>query len=52
MTDHTVVSGEQWLEARKELLAKEKEFTRLRDELTNQFNQFVTLVRAMQAGRN
>ncbi len=34
MPDHKVVSPEQWLIARKELLAKEKEFSRLRDELT------------------
>ena len=31
-----VVGHDEWLEARKELLAKEKEFTRLRDELTQQ----------------
>jgi len=35
MTNHPGVSHEQWLEARKKLLAKEKEFTRLRDELSN-----------------
>jgi predicted dithiol-disulfide oxidoreductase (DUF899 family) len=34
MTDHRVVSREQWLSARKALLAKEKEFTRLRDDLS------------------
>ncbi len=34
MQDHKVVSGEAWLAARKELLAKEKEFTRLRDQLS------------------
>jgi predicted dithiol-disulfide oxidoreductase (DUF899 family) len=34
--DHAVVSGSQWLQARKELLKKEKEFTRLRDELSQQ----------------
>jgi predicted dithiol-disulfide oxidoreductase (DUF899 family) len=34
MQDHEVVSGDQWLHARKELLAKEKEFTRLRDQLS------------------
>jgi len=34
--EHTVVSHEEWLPARIELLAKEKEFTRLRDELTQQ----------------
>ena len=34
MPDHKVVSNEAWLSARKDLLAREKEFTRLRDELT------------------
>ena len=34
MTDHPVVSPEEWLTARRELLAKEKEFSKLRDELT------------------
>jgi predicted dithiol-disulfide oxidoreductase (DUF899 family) len=28
-----IVSREEWLEARKQLLGKEKEFTRLRDQL-------------------
>ena len=32
--DHPVVSHAAWLAARAELLAKEKEFTRLRDELS------------------
>jgi predicted dithiol-disulfide oxidoreductase (DUF899 family) len=36
MTDHTIVSHAEWLDARKKLLAKEKEFTRLRDELSQQ----------------
>lgn len=31
---HKVVSNEEWLEARKAFLAKEKEFTRQRDELS------------------
>lgn len=31
--DHTVVSENEWIAQRKELLRKEKEFTRLRDEL-------------------
>jgi predicted dithiol-disulfide oxidoreductase (DUF899 family) len=31
--DHQVVSQAEWLEARKGLLAREKEFTRLRDEI-------------------
>ena len=34
MTDHAVVTPAAWREARLELLAKEKEFTRLRDELS------------------
>jgi len=33
LEQHPVVSREEWVKARKELLAKEKEFTRLRDEL-------------------
>ena len=33
---HKVVSSEQWLAARKSFLAKEKEFTRLRDELARE----------------
>ena len=33
-TNHQVVSNEKWTEARKALLAKEKEFTRQRDELS------------------
>ena len=36
MTPHKVVSPAEWLEARTALLAKEKEFTRLRDELNRQ----------------
>jgi predicted dithiol-disulfide oxidoreductase (DUF899 family) len=35
-SQHQVVSPAQWLEARQELLTKEKEFTRLRDELSRQ----------------
>src|SRR5438034_2816853 len=31
---HRIVSRDEWLSARKELLAKEKEFTRLRDRLS------------------
>lgn len=34
MTDHKVVSKEDWTAARKAFLDKEKEFTRLRDELS------------------
>lgn len=36
VNDHPVVSSEQWLTARMDLLAKEKEFTRLRDQLSRQ----------------
>lgn len=36
MPSHKVVSREEWLEARKAHLAKEKDFTRLRDELSRQ----------------
>ena len=32
--EHRVVSQEEWLAARKQLLRKEKEFTRLRDQLS------------------
>ncbi len=34
MASHKVVSPEQWAEERKQFLAKEKEFTRLRDQLS------------------
>jgi predicted dithiol-disulfide oxidoreductase (DUF899 family) len=34
--DHRVVTPDAWLKARLELLAKEKEFTRLRDQLSQQ----------------
>lgn len=34
MTEHKIVSAEEWLAARKALLAREKEFTRERDRLT------------------
>ena len=34
MTDHKVVSQAEWLAARKDLLAKEKEFTRQRDAIS------------------
>ena len=33
MADHTVASREEWLEARKQLLAEEKQLTRLKDDL-------------------
>ena len=34
--DHRIVSREEWLKARKAHLAKEKEFTRQRDELSRE----------------
>jgi len=34
MTEHKVVNHEQWVEARKALLAREKEFTQARDALS------------------
>jgi predicted dithiol-disulfide oxidoreductase (DUF899 family) len=34
MTQHRVVSRDEWLAARKALLVKEKEFTRLRDQMS------------------
>src|SRR6185312_3151239 len=34
LDDHAKVSQAEWTEARKALLKKEKEFTRLRDELS------------------
>ena len=36
MESHKIVSQDEWIEARKQHLAKEKEFTRLRDELSAQ----------------
>lgn len=36
MEDHTIVSHGEWIEARRRFLAKEKEITRLRDELSEQ----------------
>jgi predicted dithiol-disulfide oxidoreductase (DUF899 family) len=36
MEEHRVVSREAWIDERKALLAKEKEFTRLRDELSRE----------------
>ena len=36
MTTHRIVSREEWIGARLEHLAREKEFTRLRDELSRQ----------------
>ncbi|MBJ7600990.1 MAG: DUF899 domain-containing protein [Candidatus Nephthysia bennettiae] len=36
MAEHRVVSHDAWVEARKKHLAKEKEFTRLRDQLSRE----------------
>jgi len=39
MTDHPVVTNSEWLNARTQLLAKEKEFTQLRDELAREIRE-------------
>lgn len=36
LEDHKIVSESEWLEVRKQFLVKEKEFTRLRDQLSQQ----------------
>jgi predicted dithiol-disulfide oxidoreductase (DUF899 family) len=36
MTEHRIVSHENWIDARRRFLAKEKEFTRLRAELSRE----------------
>jgi predicted dithiol-disulfide oxidoreductase (DUF899 family) len=36
MTDQVIVSQDQWVAARRRLLAKEKEFQRLRDQLSKE----------------
>ena len=36
MEKHKIVAKDEWIAARKQLLAKEKEFTRLRDQLSEQ----------------
>jgi predicted dithiol-disulfide oxidoreductase (DUF899 family) len=36
LQDHKIVSEEKWVEARKALLKKEKEFTALSDQLSQQ----------------
>src|ERR671937_1228960 len=36
MTEHKVLSREEWTDAREELLVREKELTRLNDELARQ----------------
>jgi predicted dithiol-disulfide oxidoreductase (DUF899 family) len=36
MTDHQIVSHDEWLAARRRFLAKEKEFTHLREELSRE----------------
>ena len=41
MTDHEVVSREEWAAAREELLAREKEHTRLGDELARQRRELI-----------
>ena len=36
IADHPVVAHEEWIRARRAFLAKEKDFTRLRDELSRE----------------
>jgi predicted dithiol-disulfide oxidoreductase (DUF899 family) len=36
MDNHAVVTSDEWVAARKKLLAAEKEFTRVRDRLSEQ----------------
>ena len=36
MTDHKIGTREEWLTAREELLAREKEHTRLGDDIARQ----------------
>ena len=36
MTPHKIVTANEWIEARRRLLAREKEFTRLRDQLSQE----------------
>ena len=36
LDNHQIVSQNEWIEARKILLQKEKEFTELRDQLSQQ----------------
>jgi predicted dithiol-disulfide oxidoreductase (DUF899 family) len=36
MTDHRIVSRQEWTDARQQLLAKEKDFMRLRDQLSRE----------------
>ncbi len=36
MTTHRIVSRDEWIEARRQHLAREKEFTRLRDQLSKE----------------
>ena len=36
MATHKVVKHDEWLKARKKHLAKEKEFTRMRDQLSRE----------------
>jgi hypothetical protein len=43
LRNHKVVSSNEWLEARKHFLIQEKEFTRLRDQLSRT-NRFLSLL--------
>jgi predicted dithiol-disulfide oxidoreductase (DUF899 family) len=41
MTDHQIVTHEEWIAARRRFLVKEKEFTRLRDDLSRERRELV-----------
>ena len=45
MTDHTTGTREEWLAAREQLLVREKEHTRLSDELAQQRRELPWAIR-------
>ena len=47
---HKVVSSEEWLKARKEFLAEEREFTHKRDELSPEARQVYDTLAHPQGG--
>ena len=50
--NHKVVSHSEWIEERKKLLAKEKEFNRLRDELSAQTARAAVGARSISSTRS
>jgi predicted dithiol-disulfide oxidoreductase (DUF899 family) len=51
MTDHRVASREEWQAAREGLLRREKEHTRIGDELAQERRELPLHVRAQLRGR-